>query len=85
MYFAWASIRTVFCVFPKNLPCIYQLCKKGVPSRWGEKPTFVRDGRPVDYLNWTEPAPGGTGADRERTHERLRAALAEKGHTRPAP
>jgi hypothetical protein len=58
--------------------------EKGIPSRWGKKPTFDRDGRPVDYLNWTEPAPGGTGADRERTRERLRAALAEKGHTRPA-
>ena len=56
----------------------------GVPSRWEKKPTFDRDGRPVDYLNWADPAPGGTGADRERTRERLRAALAESGHTRPA-
>jgi hypothetical protein len=37
----------------------------GIPSRWGGKPTFDRDDRPVDYLNWTKPAPGGTGADRE--------------------
>ena len=38
----------------------------------------------VEYLNWTNQAPGGTGADREGTRVRLSAAIAERGHTRPA-